>query len=316
MNENTVSETGKNVELRACDVLRNARTTGRRKREIQTIAKQLCIREEFLQALEDGNYTFIPEVVYILGFARSYAIELGLDGDEIVAKIKQEMGLDTPGIVVADVDRDVAVRNSRTVLKKEKIKEIFNTQRLRDAWAFVRRNWRAILGAFVALVVVCGIAWAIVSAVRSGGDVEMTDAPAAAEIVEPAYNLPVRERFEAKNRETGKIILQAIDESWVQIEDARGKTIFSRVLLPGDVFYMPAGDKYRGTFGNAGGIDVWVNGKLAPKVGDAHTRKTGFSMSADSLMRGESVKSDKSEKSDKSDKSEKAESNTDQTSNQ
>ena len=40
-------------EMTVGEILRNARTTGRRKREIQTISKQLCIREEFLQALED-----------------------------------------------------------------------------------------------------------------------------------------------------------------------------------------------------------------------------------------------------------------------
>ena len=40
-------------DMTAGEMLRNARTTGRRKREIQTIAKLLCIKEEFLQALED-----------------------------------------------------------------------------------------------------------------------------------------------------------------------------------------------------------------------------------------------------------------------
>ena len=82
--ENEVVE--KEVELTAGEMLRNARTTGRRKREISTIAKQLCIREEFLQALEDGNYTEIPETVYILGFARNYAMELGLNHDDIVTR--------------------------------------------------------------------------------------------------------------------------------------------------------------------------------------------------------------------------------------
>ena len=71
----TDSEVKSNADMTAGEMLRNARTTGRRKREMQTIAKQLCIREDFLQALEDGNYTALPEVVYILGFARNYAIE-------------------------------------------------------------------------------------------------------------------------------------------------------------------------------------------------------------------------------------------------
>ena len=74
------------ADLKAGEMLRNARTTGRRKREIPTIAKQLCIREEFLEALENCEYTKIPEVVYILGFARNYAMELGLNPDEIVEK--------------------------------------------------------------------------------------------------------------------------------------------------------------------------------------------------------------------------------------
>ena len=79
-----------NAEMTAGEILRDARTTGRRKREIPTIAKQLCIREEFLTALEEGNYTVLPEVVYILGFARNYAMELGVDPDMIVEKINAE----------------------------------------------------------------------------------------------------------------------------------------------------------------------------------------------------------------------------------
>ena len=78
------------AEMTAGEMLRNARTTGRRKREIGTIAKLLCIREEFLTALEEGNYRVIPEDVYILGFARNYAIELGLDPDEVINKWKRE----------------------------------------------------------------------------------------------------------------------------------------------------------------------------------------------------------------------------------
>ena len=81
------------IEMTAGEMLRNARTTGRRKREIATIAKLLCIREDFLTALEEGNYRVIPEDVYILGFARSYAVELGLNPDEVITKLKRELGL-------------------------------------------------------------------------------------------------------------------------------------------------------------------------------------------------------------------------------
>ena len=49
------------TELTAGEILRNARTMGRRKREISTIAKQLCISEEFLDnqfLYQLKNYSF------------------------------------------------------------------------------------------------------------------------------------------------------------------------------------------------------------------------------------------------------------------
>ena len=43
------------MEMTAGEMLRNARTTGRRKREISTIAKLLCIKEEFLEAVKKAR---------------------------------------------------------------------------------------------------------------------------------------------------------------------------------------------------------------------------------------------------------------------
>ena len=80
------------------------------------------------------------------------------------------------------------------------------------------------------------------------------------------------------------MVLQAAQESWVKVEDARGKTLFSRVLVAGDIYYVPAGGKPKATFGNAGAIDIWVRGELAPKAGAANTRKSGIVLEPDSLM--------------------------------
>ena len=94
----------------------------------------------------------------------------------------------------------------------------------------------------------------------------------------------MRERFGTDNRDKSDVVLQASQESWVKVEDGRGNTVFSRVLVPGDIYYVPSGDKYKATFGNAGGIDIWVNGKLAPDAGADHARKSGISLSPKNLM--------------------------------
>lgn len=269
------------VELTAGEMLRNARTTGRRKREISTIAKQLCIREEFLQALEDGNYTFIPETVYILGFARNYAMELGLNPDEIVTKIKQEMGV-IPGACSTSGDNadEEGPTCARPSLKVENPTKAFFIR----VYQFIYQHWIWFAGALAAIVL------AIVIVSMIGGNASEDVTPEVQETVtvvdgkEPEYKLSVRERFGTENRKKANVILQATQESWVKVEDARGNTEFSRVLVTGDVYYVPVGDKYKATFGNAGGVDIWVNGKLAPRVGDAGARKAGIILSPESLM--------------------------------
>jgi hypothetical protein len=102
-------------------------------------------------------------------------------------------------------------------------------------------------------------------------------------IPEPDFRYPIHEKFDVKNSKEARVVLQAEKESWVKIEDARGSSVFSRVLIPGDVYYLPAGDKFKATFGNVGAIDVWVDGKLIKKLGPANTKKTGISMAPDAL---------------------------------
>ncbi|MBR5153197.1 MAG: DUF4115 domain-containing protein [Alphaproteobacteria bacterium] len=273
------------VNLTAGEMLRNARTTGRRKREISTIAKQLCIREEFLEALENGNYKEIPEVVYILGFARNYAMELGLNPDEVVAKIKQEMGLDSNCAKPND-DEEVSACAMPSIKEESWGKLMFV-----KAYQFVYQNWIWFFGGVLAIgLIVFGIA------MLAGTDapVETTQqAPVVltAEVAdnEPEYKQPVRERFGTDNRATAQVVLQANKKTgeagtWVEIKDARGRTELSRVLMPGDVYYVPVKGKYKATFGNAGGIDIWVNGKLVPEIGAAHTKKSGVDLSPDALL--------------------------------
>ena len=271
------------VEMTVGEILRNARTTGRRKREIATVSKQLCIREEFLQALEDGNYSVIPETVYILGFARNYAMELGLDPDEIVNKLKREMGL------IADCDDDesavvlCAVPGNDPAERKSK-KDIFG-----QVYKFIRKNWIWFTLGLVAVIVAIVVSLIIFVPSSGNSDNESVETVQVTEVSEPKYNLAVRERFGTENSEAASVILQANQESWVKVEDGRGNTVFSRVLVPGDIYYVPSEGQYKATFGNAGGIDIWVNGVLAPKQGDNHVRKSGIVLSAEALMPKETV---------------------------
>ena len=276
-------ETQMTMNFTAGQMLRDARTTGRRKREIATIAKQLCIREEFLQALEDGDYTALPETVYILGFARNYAMELGIDPDVVVEKIKQELGLVASEAPVAKVE---AVAEKNEIVRNPKLKinvtEKFAKVKESKACKFVVKNWKWFVAGLVALILVVGLV-----ALLSRSEDTHTEAQAVVEttVSEPKYKVAVRERFGKENKNTADVILQTTQESWVKIEDGRGKTVFSRVLIPGDVYYVPAGGKHKATFGNAAGVDIWAHGELVPKISEEHIRKNGVLMDADALLK-------------------------------
>lgn len=269
------------VELSAGEMLRSARTTGRRKREIPTISKQLCIREEFLEALENGDYGVIPEPVYILGFARNYAMELGLNPDEIVNKIKKEMGM-VSDCAAADDDEDVSACAMPSIKEESWGKVAFGKM-----YQFIYQHWIWFAVGVVALIAIVATVLMLSSATEEVEQPAEVAPVVETTIKEPEYKQEVRERYGTKNREKANVILQAAKESWVKIEDGRGNTVISQVLVPGDVYYVPAGDNYKATFGNAGGIDVWVNGVLVPDVGPDNVRKTGISLAPDKLVAGQ-----------------------------
>lgn len=273
--ENTVQN------LTVGEILRNARTMGRRKREISTVAKQLCISEEFLEALENGDYKKIPEIVYVLGFARNYAMELGLDPDEIVNKVKAELGIEPENDTPVTIE-DLAERD-KIAGYRAKMQEI-----LRVSIDYIRNHWLWFaIGAGVLVLAM------LVVIIFGGSGNSETDAPVAepAPVVqapaveEPVYNIPVRERFGKENMVKARVIIQSIEDSYVGVEDSKGKVVFGRSLVAGDVFYVPDGKGYKAKFGNAGGVDIWVDGELAPKVGANKTSKKDVSLNPESLMK-------------------------------
>ncbi len=55
------------------------------------VARGLRIRLVYVQGIEDDNYGALPGKAYVLGFLRSYAEFLGLDGDDIVTRYRRQL---------------------------------------------------------------------------------------------------------------------------------------------------------------------------------------------------------------------------------
>jgi len=59
--------------------------------DLGRIADYLCIRQVFLAALEESRYDDLPADAYVIGFLRSYAGYLGMDGSDVINRYRREM---------------------------------------------------------------------------------------------------------------------------------------------------------------------------------------------------------------------------------
>jgi len=61
--------------------------------ELGPLSETLRIRKSYLQAIEEGRYDDLPGNAYAVGFIRSYGDQLGLDGNDLATRFKDEIGV-------------------------------------------------------------------------------------------------------------------------------------------------------------------------------------------------------------------------------
>lgn len=83
-----------------------------------------------------------------------------------------------------------------------------------------------------------------------------------------------------------RIVLVARLESWIQVTDPETNALLTRVLRAGDRYYVPAEADLTLATGNAGGLDVWVDGRKAPALGPVGVVRRGIALDAARLQSG------------------------------
>ena len=65
-----------------------------------------------------------------------------------------------------------------------------------------------------------------------------------------------------------RILVRAKTESWVQVADDNEKVLFTELLKAGDEYEVPDKPGLRLETGNAGALEILVDGKLVPSIGE------------------------------------------------
>lgn len=82
-----------------------------------------------------------------------------------------------------------------------------------------------------------------------------------------------------------RIELRAIAETWVQVTTPDGVAVLTHILLPGDVYHVPDRNDLMLDTGNAGGLEIRVDGELAASLGGSGAVVRDILLSVESLTR-------------------------------
>lgn len=81
-----------------------------------------------------------------------------------------------------------------------------------------------------------------------------------------------------------RVVLRATGTSWVEIRDGAGTRVVGRLMEPGETIAVPDQPGLRMTVGNAGGIEVVVDGSALPPLGGIGVVRRGVALDAERLL--------------------------------
>ena len=81
-----------------------------------------------------------------------------------------------------------------------------------------------------------------------------------------------------------RVVLHAVADSWVQVRDKASTLLFTRMLKPGEHYNVPNQPGLTLVAGNAGGLDITVDGQEAPRLGDLGRVARNVSLDPDHLL--------------------------------
>ncbi len=83
---------------------------------------------------------------------------------------------------------------------------------------------------------------------------------------------------------THRVVLRANIDTWVEVAAAEGVPVLSRLMREGETFVVPARPGLMMTTGNAGGIEILIDGKAIPRLGPIGEIRTNVALDAESLL--------------------------------
>jgi cytoskeleton protein RodZ len=285
--------------------------------EIGDVAAALRIRPAYLEALEQDRLSELPASVYAIGFLRSYADYLGLDGREVVQRFKQA----SSGLT-AKPDLSFSMRLGEESVPRGGALLVAMILAIcgYGTWFYLSSGERSRLERVAP--VPAELSELLRAHQESGRTQPVLPLPAQA-VASPPTAVPAMDEhalagsttrplagsaagsppsfrsnsnaaasLSAVSRAAGRpseIIIRATAASWVQISDRKRSVLVARVLKPGESYEVPDEPGLTMRTGNAGGLDITVGGNPVPPVGPTGAVRRKVALDPRALAAGTAV---------------------------
>lgn len=224
-----------------------------------------------LEALESNRFDQLPGLVFLRGFVRQCARELDLDGEAMAARLPN-VSVESQPLPEAPARVGRGPRDPRiTAAFASVLWLVAGAGAITGAWYYYNNYGHTLLRSVTATAPAAkssSTPATTTSSVNSNSAVQHVSAPA------PAPN-------EFDGSRPVQVVLTAHEAAWVQIS-ADGRTAFVGLLQPNDTKSIAADDHVKIVTGNAGGVDIALNGRRLDPIGTSGQVKT-VSLNADGM---------------------------------
>jgi len=110
--------------------------------------------------------------------------------------------------------------------------------------------------------------------------------PVNASTAAPTVVQPADAAKDVAATDDSRIVIRARADTWVQVRDKAGQTLLNRVLRPGETYSVPPKQQLSFTTGNAGGVDLIVDGVAAPSLGGNGVVRRDLPLDPDAIRSG------------------------------
>lgn len=211
---------------------------------VSDVSDMTNISPDYITAIEQLNAGALPAIGYTLGYVRTYAKALGMDGD----------------VAVLDYKSDVAM----TKLPLRDAPHVILRRQLRLPRGFIS----AMSVAAAALVIG---AWYSTQSVAIATPIPQIDISAQYTAQQPA----------APDMQEGLYTLRTNAPSWIEIRDAQGVVEVSRIFVRGETWQGAVQAGYSVSVRDAGAVELYAGADLIGTLGPLGQPVENFALSID-----------------------------------